>query len=568
MLAIIGLAINMTGFLDMVYMDLALSLPRFDYDIVDGAETGNDTFDAYVQMRYVAGGLLGVALIWAGLARTLEGSGTGMISPGTSSRVISRSVVFVLILLVFPPLWDGGAEIIEGAALWVLNPNYTFDGQRPCPADWTESEILDRHNGSPYRRGETTDVSEAQIMCMPQFKIRYVFDQMMGSTEVYDTKQAYLSSEDPFGALTADIQNFSETVLVNTFLGLTKALVTINVLLMAFIIGIMADLLVGMIIAALPVFLMLTLVPKAEVVANRFLDALPALFMLPLLSAVVIVVGAGFIAQSGECTGEGCPEVGSILYAWISSLGVVFFAVTLPVLLVPLLGQVTQVASRVVTGAIQSAGTVAGAGAVGMAQGVKSGLRQPGGAGTLSGLGRLVGAGTAGGLLGGLGGIQKSPDAGFGFLGPSIPLSGMTSSAAKAVSGGPHSLIDRITRESAVDDVQKGLNKMGSEENARELLMQAGIGDLPRFGPDINYRQYYDDMDNMRNGEHLRKEQAAWNRYGKFPARQRRLIDATDDKSLEKLATDIKRLADSSHSVDIIKKALKDNINELAVGGP
>ena len=292
MLAVIGLAINMTGFLDMVYMDLALSLPRFDYDIVDGAETGNDTFDAYVQMRYVSGGLLGVALIWAGLARALEGSGTGMISPGTSSRVISRSVVFVLILVVFPPIWDGGADIMEGAALWVLNPHYSFDGASPCPDDWTDSEILHRHNGSPYRRGEASDVAEAEAVCMPQFKIRYVFDQMMGATEVYDTKQAYLSPEDPFGALTADIQNFSETVLVNTFLGLTKALVTINVLLMAFIIGIMADLLVGMIIAALPVFLMLTLIPKAEAVANRFLDALPALFLLPLLSAVVIRVHA------------------------------------------------------------------------------------------------------------------------------------------------------------------------------------------------------------------------------------------------------------------------------------
>lgn len=467
MLAIIGLAINMTGFLDMVYMDLALSLPRFDYDIVDGAETGNDTFDAYVQMRYVSGGLLGVALIWAGLARALEGSDTGMIPPGTSSRVISRSVVFVLILMIFPPLWDGGVDIMEGAALWVLNPHYSFDSTRPCPDDWDESEILDRHNGSPYRRGEASDVIEAEVVCMPQFKIRYVFDQMMGATEVYDTKQAYLSPEDPFGALTADIQNFSETVLVNTFLGLTKALVTINVLLMAFIIGIMADLLVGMIIAALPVFLMLTLIPKAEAMANRFLDALPALFLLPLLSAVVIVVGAGFIAQSGDCLDESCPQMGGVLYAWISSLGVVFFAVTLPVLLVPLLGQVTQVASRAVTGAIQSAGTVAGAGAAGMAQGVKSGLRQPGGAGTLSGLGRVVGAGTLGGLLGGLGGAHKSGNVSFGSSGPSLPVSGMTSSVAQTVSGGTPVLVDMITRESVVDDVQKGLNKMGSEENAR-----------------------------------------------------------------------------------------------------
>ena len=276
-----------------------------------------------------------------------------------------------------------------------------------------------------------------------------------------------------------------------------------------------------------------------------------------------IVVGAGFIAQSGDCLGQSCPRAGGILYAWISSLGVVFFAVTLPVLLVPLLGQVTQVASRAVTGAIQSAGTVAGAGAMGVAQGVRSGLRQPGGAGTLSGLGRVVGAGTLGGLLGGLGGAQKSGDVKFGSSGLSLPVSGMTSSVAQTVSGGTHPLVDVITRESVVDDVQKGLNKMGSEEAARNILVQAGIKGLPRLSSGITYRKYYDDIYTLQNAKHTKKEQAAWDRYEKSPAAERRLVDVTDDESLTDLAEEIKVLAGSSHDVGVIKKAVQDRINKL-----
>lgn len=241
----------------------------------------------------------------------------------------------------------------------MLNPAYTFNPEIPCPAEWSDEDIIQKYNESPYRRGDAGQISDAVIFCEPQFKIRYVFDQMMGYTELQDTKNAYLTPDDPFSALTMDIQNFSESVLVNTFLGLTKALVTINILLMAFVIGILADLLVGMIIAAFPLILMLTLIPKVDAVANRFLDALPILFLLPLLSAVVISVGAGFIAQigTGPCVGDACDGSGVMtLYAWISSLGVVFFAVALPVMFVPLLGQVTQVASRAITGAVHTAG--------------------------------------------------------------------------------------------------------------------------------------------------------------------------------------------------------------------
>lgn len=563
MLAIIGLAVNMTGYLDAVYMDLALTLPRFDYSFEDGTESGNETFQAFVQMRYVAGGVMGAALLWAGASRAIEGTGAGLARPGTSNRIISRSLLFLVIFLVFPPVWDGGAEIIEGASLWVLNPHYSFDPDEPCPEGWSDAEIIRRHAESPYGRGEARTIDEAQMVCEPQLKIRYVFGQMMGATELQETKQAYLTPDDPFGALTADVQNFAEAVLVNTFLGLTKALVTINVLMMAFIIGIMADLLVGMIIAALPLFLMMSLVPRAEVVANRFLDALPALFLLPLLSAVVIVVGAGFVAQAGagDCGPAGCPGEGSgaaaLMYAWISSLGVVFFAVSLPVLLVPLLGQVTQVASRAVTGAIQTAGTVAGTGAAGAIQGVRSGLHQPGGVQGLSGLARTLGAGTLGGLMGGLSGARRAGTGGFGGVEPAVPVGGMAESAGSTLAGGTPPLVDAVTRESATGDVERGLSAMGSEVDALRRLREAGIGGLPRFEPDGSRRSYYQAMEDART-DGSAGQRAAWDAYAASESWESRLhYGWGDEDAMTKLAEDVKSLSGSRHDIGVIRIVLE-----------
>ena len=478
MLAIIGLAINLTGFLDAVYMDLALTLPRFEYSFEGGAETGNEIFGAFAQMRFAAGGVMGMALLWAGLARVLEGAGT--VAGGTSNRVISRSLMYLVLFLVFPIVWDGSAAIMEGAALWVLNPNYTFDPSSPCPKEWSDQYIVEQYNASPYSRGAAGSASEAEIFCEPRFKIRYIFDQMMGHTELQSTKDAYLNPEDPFSALTEDIQNLAESVLVNTFLGLTKALVTINVLLMAFVVGIMADLLVGMIIAAFPLFLMLSLIPRVDSVANRFLDALPALFLLPLLSAVVISVGAGFMAQIGEgpCAGGMCPEPGAgsqagLLYMWVSSLGVVFFAVTLPVLLVPLLGQVTQAASRTLTGAVQAAGTVAGSGALGAARGVRAGLSQKGQTGGLSGLARTAAAGTLGGLAGAASAATKASSSGFGSA--SLPKVNLAD-APPAVRGAPP-LDDAAS--AAMGDVQRGLEKLAPQKGGKAPAGDDGGNDSP-----------------------------------------------------------------------------------------
>ena len=441
--AIIGFTINATGFLDAVYMDLTLTLPKFGYEIRDGQETGNETFKAFQQMRMIGAGILGGALVYAGVVRVLENESIGIVQRGISNQIISNSLIFIVFLLAFPPLWDLGSEVMEDLATWILNPVYSFDPERPCPDSWYEEEgrIIEEYNKSEYRTtgelrsssdlpysgepfpGMPSDMSSAGVMetaefvCKPGFKVRYVFNQMMGATELDHINETYGTGGFDTNQLLHDLQTFASDRFVNLFLGLTKALVTINILISAFVIGIMADVLIGMIIAAMPVFLFLTLIPKAKKIADQFIEALPALFLLPVLSATVIVVGAGFLAGIVD-DGSGNAE-NTVLYKWIASIGIVFLAVSLPVMLVAMLGKVSSMATQSVTSGVQTSAMITGMAAAGGAQGLMQGRAAGGGFGSLSKLGMLAGAGLAG-MGHGLGSSMSGVAKGSGFGGTSM----------------------------------------------------------------------------------------------------------------------------------------------------
>ena len=497
--AIIGFTINATGFLDAVYMDLTLTLPKFNYEIVDGQETGNETFKAFQQMRMIGAGILGGAIVYAGVVRVLENESIGIVQRGISNQIISNSLIFIVFLLAFPPLWDLGAEVMEDLATWILNPLYSFDPDKPCPNEWYEEDgrIVEEYNKSDYKTtgnltvdgtpyfGEQfpgmdpqysvveSTVVYAEFVCKPGFKVRYVFNQMMGATELDNINEAYGSGGFNTLQLLHDIHTFASENFVNVFLGLTKALVTINILISAFVIGIMADVLIGMIIAAMPVFLFLTLIPKAKKIADQFIEALPALFLLPVLSATVIVVGAGFLVGIVD-DGSGNAE-NTLLYKWIASIGIVFLAVSLPVMLVAMLGKVSSMATQSVTSGVQTSAMITGMAAAGGAQGLMQGRAAGGGFGSLSKLGILAGSGMAGmghglgssmsgiakgsgfgstNMTGGMGGIGDSIGKEFGNVGSS--MGGVTSFLKSHLGGGPATSGQAATDATAPDGAAPG----------------------------------------------------------------------------------------------------------------
>ena len=448
-MALIGVVIGFSGLLDAVYMDLSMTLPKFDYTITEtGGEDGNETFKVYQQMRYIGLGAMAVALMYAGVARVLETESLPLIQAGTSNKIIANSLFFVVIFLVFPPIWDASAYVIDDVALWVLNPLYSFDNERPCPVEWYDDldRMVEEYNSSPFRKGDlageiidssdpdrtgrptfglNTETSRtefsterADAVCEPVFKVHYIFSQVIGSTDLTIVENDLIpESGDWMQDMSLNIQKAADEAFTNVFLSLTKSLITINILITAFVIGVMVDVFLGMMIAALPFLMFLTLLPKIDRVVEPFIAAIPALFILPLMSATIIVVGAGFVASIGvDCvTPESCAAIeehtrnvsDTLTYAWIASLAVVFLAITLPVMLVPILSTAVNMASRQITSGMQTGMMVTGMMASGAASGMMQGRGMigamgSGGGGMLSKLGIMassIGGGAAHGMM-------------------------------------------------------------------------------------------------------------------------------------------------------------------------
>ena len=452
--ALVGVVISFAGIIESTYLDLILVTPGFGYEVTDTGESGNEMFDTYVQMRYIAVGVMIIAFIYAGIARVLESTETEIVRAGTSNKILSKGVLFLLVILVFPPFWDGTTLVIEDVSRWILNPLYSFDEQNPCPADYYDSPSLavSKYHDSPYIPDhQKTDNNIVDLhghryeeICKPDFKVRYVFGQMLRLTHVPDLKNStglnIDSASNWMGELEDSVQQGKEGAFTNIFLGLTKALVGLQIFIMALIIGIMTDMLTAMVVAGLPIFLMLSLIPKGDEIANKLIDAIPALMLIPLMSSVILVIGAGAILQTPQA-GGGFDHV----HTWITAIGVVFFAVTLSVLMVPLLKSSTQVATQVVSSAVQSAAIVTGMAATGGVGGMARNRGKGGFAMLKGGL-----AGFGGGLLQSHGSVGMVPGLGGG-LNPAAVGHGMQSAAHGFGGGGGPQFADKAQQNSAID---------------------------------------------------------------------------------------------------------------------
>lgn len=413
-LVLMGAVVDYLNLLDTIYMELSLTLPTFQYSFDNGVETGNEVFETFTLMRYVAGGILGAVMVYAGITRVLETEMLGILKIGTSNKIIGNAMIFMVIILVFPPVWDTAATLMNDVALWLLNPNYSYDTKKPCPAEWYDDEyvILDKFNGSPYRAGWTEDVGVtetsmvvAESFCKPEFKVRYIFKQVISRTEITELDALYSTESDTFGELLDGLRTSAHEYFTNIFLGVAKAVMSLTLLLTAFLLGIMADVFISVLMAALPILLFLSLLPKIDKVVKDFLEALPILFFLPMLSATVLTVGAGFVTGLGvDCEYyNDCESIDAFdyttdtaTYVWMASLAVVFLAVSLPMLLVTMLAGPMKIAQQQVKSGVTTGAMVTGSMMARGAGGAMGGWSGGGKNGTLSKLGMAVSGGMRG----------------------------------------------------------------------------------------------------------------------------------------------------------------------------
>ena len=392
-----GVAGIMAGLMDAHITDMITDLPDFGGagGIAPGAgkgpaaagESASAVYGVYEQLRWGAVAAMLVVLVacavmrfvmdreWSPFAFGRGGGGGGGEDrgPGSAaswSRGMGTAVMVLVVLAVFPPVWDALAAAAEAGSQLILNPVYSLDPGSPCPAGWSGEDILRHYNDSPFARDGHAggpggrganlgwqDLDKAETACMPNFRMHYIIQQVSAG-QSYEVDYA-----NPVEWLVHQVSLAVTGTITHVFMGMVKSLVVISVSFMSVMVAVLADMLTAMVIAALPLLLVIRMVPMFRKPADTLLTCLPALYLVPVLSSIIVFVGAGFVASTGSMVEPGQTvaglDMGSI-YVWISSLGVLFLAVALPVVLVPMLGSVVLQSTQVVSSAVMAGAFVAG----------------------------------------------------------------------------------------------------------------------------------------------------------------------------------------------------------------
>ena len=193
-----GTMLIVTGFLADFYtenyFDLAVTTPGFDYKIKDGVETGNATFGVYQQMRFMALMVLICIVIVGVVLRVFETgySESDIMSSSIVSTTVTKPVMLIILFFAFPMMWDVGTDLAENTSIWIVNPTYSFDPDRPCPDEWYEDEriIIDTYNDSNYTRGGKVfyGIEKAEDVCRPELRSNYLINQAVRTTEYREYK--------------------------------------------------------------------------------------------------------------------------------------------------------------------------------------------------------------------------------------------------------------------------------------------------------------------------------------------------------------------------------------------
>ena len=360
-----GSMLLLTGFLADFYvesfLDLAIETPGFDYEIDDGVEKGNATFGVYTQMRLMAVIALVCLIIGGTVFRVFEARDpeSDIVSSRTVSTTVTKPLMLIILFFAFPIMWDIGSDITEDVGLWILNPLYSFDPDRPCPDEWYEDTqiIIDAHNESKYTRGGDAalyDVERAESVCRPELRSNYLIRQAVQTTEYEEYKPP-----DPLTSMFRMVTTFTIGGITNMFFLFMKAIVATNLVISTMLALILTDVITGVAIAALPLFASLSMIPKYSKLSEQFISVVPAILLLPILTAIMLVVGSSFVASANEqdvgfIQDTGVLELG-LFYTWVASIGVLYMVAGLPAMMVGMIGNILSRAQQTVMHSVNAA---------------------------------------------------------------------------------------------------------------------------------------------------------------------------------------------------------------------
>lgn len=303
-IAVIAATLAWSDIMQLTYVSLITTMPKFGYTVDGGSEIGNRNFEIYILLRTISFLLMVFVLMFAGMSLVFEK--ISLVPPETGFRIISKSVYFVFFFFFFPPLWDVLAASVEQFSVWILNPEEPQHAAKNV-------EILLKKIASI----ECADPNDADGEC------QFTLDSLVAGLT------------DPFGAL--------KNIFQTSFLGVVKALAFLSFMFLAFLIGTIRQVLTAIIIIGLPVLMILSLLPFFRKIVNKFIDAMLGLLIAPIFSALVIVAGTAYLGTLNS------PDP---IIEWFAALAIMILATSIPAMLVPMMGPILGTMQGMITSAM------------------------------------------------------------------------------------------------------------------------------------------------------------------------------------------------------------------------
>ena len=334
----------------------------------------------YGLMVKIALGIFVILLMLAGLSYFFEEF--NIVRQGTAYGIIAKMIILIPIYLVLPYLWDMTALVIESSSLYLMDP----------------------FGGDPHKRTTELWCMIGSVACgidgSASVNPVEIFDDVgnFNRTSVLSQDSWNNSLQNPF---------FGEEYIVNVLLSLFKGFSVMFMTAMMFVLSAVRVMLTEVIIISFPLVSAIGLIPwiNARRISDMFQQNLIGLSLAPIMSAIVLSVGLSTIDA------QNLPP----LRMWFQLLSVGFMAVFFPVMLSPMLGNLSTKVASMVSTSITSASVAGSAGAKGAMHGISQASSGAGLAGAIRGGGSArgsfssaeMGASTSGANMGGFSMMDK-----------------------------------------------------------------------------------------------------------------------------------------------------------------
>ena len=394
----------------------------YDLPAGSGGPTSNYvTFEMLRRGVFAAGAaaVLGYALV------TAWAEACGLAPRGSAKSVFAKFLGVLVLVAAFVPVWDLAAVQSERFGVMMLNPLYSMepyagpDGaarndrcipgayEEPGPRDGAGRRGPSDRDGRPeWRAAGGADPLLAMLAaqnaemsrrvdggvspCDPRLRISYVYDRAFwGATDGLEDAGAGLDRA--FGML----EDLASRVGSGVFMGMTKVMLLFSVTLLGLIVMTARELFLALVISMLPLFALLTFVPKAGAAFSRLLESVVPLLLVPAMTAAVFFTGAGILMDMED----GAGGAGGLFTFWVAAVSLLMLATGMPLMIAPVLSGLVGQASSAVGAAVLSGAGGAMSVAEGAGRGALAGYRSGGLRGGLAGLGGGAGAGAGAGMM-------------------------------------------------------------------------------------------------------------------------------------------------------------------------